>query len=244
MNEQESRDRQISPFNSPEPYGQASAQGQTVREAKLMSPRAYNLALTVLVCAGFVVMGLCSSLFGDVRFLLAVIQNFGMFSIGCFVASIAGIILMGVAKGSQRVGLSLAGYAVFTLSFGFTTSIAMLQFSLETISNAFLATAGITVVFGCLGIAFPRFFEKIQGVLAAGLLGVIPVQVVMMLMGVQTGLIDFIVIVLFCGFIARDFYVAAMDAPTLANAAFHASNLFLDIINVFVRILSIFGRDN
>lgn len=244
MSEPETRDRQINPFNAPEPYGQATVRERAASDGRPLSPRAYTLALTALVFAGFAVMGLCSSLFGNVGFLLAVIQHYGTISILSFVASIAGIVLMSVAKGSQRVGLSLAGYAVFTLSFGFTASLAMLQFSLATISNAFLATAGITVVFGCLGIAFPRFFERIQGVLAAGLLGVILVQLVMMIMGVQTTVVDFVVIVLFCGFIGRDFYVAAMDAPTLSNAAYHASNLFLDILNVFVRLLSIFGRDN
>ena len=30
--------------------------------------------------------------------------------------------------------------------------------------------------------------------------------------------------------------------PTLVNAVFAASNLFLDIINVFLRVLAIFGR--
>ena len=74
------------------------------------------------------------------------------------------------------------------------------------------------------------------------LLALIVVQVVMGLMGVsQTG-IDLLVIVVFCGFIGYDFYRAMQDEPTLVNAVYNASNLFLDIINVFVRVLSIFGR--
>lgn len=80
--------------------------------------------------------------------------------------------------------------------------------------------------------------------LTAALLGLIIVQLVMMFMGVQQTWVDFVVIVVFCGFIAYDFHRASVDTPTLVNAVYYSSELFLDIINVFIRVLSIFGRRN
>lgn len=74
--------------------------------------------------------------------------------------------------------------------------------------------------------------------------GLIIVQLVMMFMGVQQTLVDFAVIVVFCGFIAYDFHRASVDTPTLVNAVYYSSELFLDIINVFIRVLPIFGRRN
>ena len=44
------------------------------------------------------------------------------------------------------------------------------------------------------------------------------------------------------GFIGYDTYVATSVPPTLPNAVLMASNLFVDIINVFLRILNILGR--
>lgn len=225
-----------------EPYSPIVTEQQQVRDGKPISLRSYSLLLTGLVFVGFLVMGLCSSLFAYPYFLLTVANNYMLITILSLVGSIAGIVMMGKAKSSGSVGLSLAGYALFVLSFGFTTSTILLMYTAQTISSAFLATAGITVVFACLGVAFPRFFAKIQGILAISLLAIILVQFVTMFMGVEQTWIDFVVIVIFCGFIGFDFYRAMQDEPTVVNAVFNASNLFLDIINVFVRVLAIFGR--
>lgn len=225
-----------------EPYSPFVVEERSAGSGKPLSLRGYTLALTGLVFVGFLVMGACASLFGDTRVLLLLLDHYLTVTIVSLVASIAGIVMMGRARSSQSVGLSLAGYALFVLSFGFTTSTILLMYSAQTISTAFLATAGLTATFACLGIAFPRAFAKIQGILGMSLLALIVVQVVMGLMGVsQTG-IDLLVIVVFCGFIGYDFYRAMQDEPTLVNAVYNASNLFLDIINVFVRVLSIFGR--
>ena len=226
-----------------EPYSALTTE-EPHGDGKPLSLRGYVLALTGLVFLGFVVMGVCASLFADIRFLLFLMNNYLLVTIVSFVASIAGLVMMGRAKSIQSVGLSVAGYAVFILSFGFTTSTILLNYSSQTISTAFLATAGIVAVFSCLGVAFPKVFERIQGVLVAALLGLIITQLVMMFLGVSQSWIDFVVIVVFCGFIGYDFHKAMSDEPTLVNAVFNASALFLDIINVFVRVLSILDRSN
>ena len=225
-----------------EPFSPFVSEERRQGTGKPLSLRGYSLALTSLLFAGFFVMGACASLFGNVDFLLLVIQHYGAFSILSFVGSIAGIFMMSSAKRSQSVGLSLAGFGVFALTFGFMTSIVLLQYPVATISTAFMATAGITVVFACLGVAFPQVFTKVRGVLGACLLGLIVVELVMMLLRVDQGIVDFAVIAVFCGFIGYDFHKAMYDEPTLVNAVYNASELFLDVLNVFVRILSILGR--
>lgn len=227
--------------NGVEPYSYNTGATRAGNPGRL-SIRMYGLVLSGLVFAGFAIMGACASLFANPAFLIGVMDHYGVVSILSFVASIAGLMMMGRARSTESMGLSLAGYAVFVLSFGFTTSILLLAYPVATVSTAFLATAGVTAVFGCLGIAFPGFFQKIQGVCAAGLLAVILVQCVMMLFGVSTTIVDFIVIVIFCGFIGYDFHKAMSDEPTMVSAVYNASQLFLDILNVFVRILSILGH--
>ena len=225
-----------------EPYSPFVEQGRQAARGKRLSLRGYSLALTGLVLLGFLAMGFCASLFGDVTFLIRVLSNYMLYMILSFAVSIVGIVMMSRALKSQSVGLSLAGYALFVGSFGFTASLALLGYDMQTISTAFLATAGIVVVFACLGVAFPGVFQRIYGVLGVALLALILVQVVMIFMGVSQTWIDFAVIVVFCGFIAYDFNRAMSMEPTLVNAVFAASNLFLDIINVFLRVLSILGR--
>ena len=89
---------------------------------------------------------------------------------------------------------------------------------------------------------FPKFFQRVYGIGFGILLATILVEIVLMFMGVSQTITDLIVIVVFAGFIGYDTYVATTAPPTLPNAVLMASNLFVDIINVFLRILNILGR--
>ena len=56
--------------------------------------------------------------------------------------------------------------------------------------------------------------------------------------------LDYVVILLFCGFIGYDTYRAQQCEPTVKMAIFNAVEIWLDLLNVFIRILSIVGRRN
>lgn len=206
-----------------------------------LSARTYCFMLTVMVFVGFAIMGVCAALAASPSFLMAISDHYLPVTIVSFILSIAACFMMSSGKKNQSVGMSFAGYALMVLSLGFTTSLTMLAYDLGTISTAFLATAGVTVVMGCLGMAFPQFFAKIQGALFFSLLGVIVIELLLMLFHVSSAWLDYVVVALFAGFIGRDFYVALNDQPTMANAIYNASQLYLDILNVFLRILSILG---
>ncbi len=209
---------------------------------KLLSARAYNALLAGLILVSFLVMGVCAQWSSTPEFLRTVGQNALGFTVGTLVGTFGGLIAMRVGRSKESLGISLVGYAVFTVTFGFTTSMALAAYSLESISTALLATAGIVAVFGAAGLAFPRFFARIQGVVGIGLLAVIVVEMVLMFMGISQNVTDIVVIVLFCGFIGYDVYRASTDVPTVANALWYAVEMFLDIINVFLRLLALFGN--
>lgn len=208
----------------------------------VLSERMYFFMLTLLVFMGFAIMGVCAGFAASPAFLHAIMRNYLMVVIVCFVASLGSVFIMNRGHETQSVSLSLAGYALMVLSLGFTTSLTLLYYDLDTISAAFMATAGVTVVMGCLGLAFPKAFAKMQGALFFSLLGIIVIEGIMLLFHVSTYWLDYIVVVLFAGFIGRDFYTALNAQPTMANAIFNACQLYLDILNVFVRILSILGN--
>lgn len=226
---------------SQEPMSPIVVEG-TQNPGNTLSERTYSFMLTVLVFVGFAIMGVCAGLATSPNFLMAIYNHYLMVTLVSFVVSIVGCVMMGSGKKNQSVGLSFAGYALMVLSLGFTTSLTMLYYDLGTISTAFMATAAVTVVMGCLGMAFPQVFAKIQGALFFSLLGVIVVEIALMFFHISTAWLDYVVVALFAGFIGRDFYVALNDQPTMANAIFNASQLYLDILNVFIRLLSIFGN--
>ncbi len=212
--------------------------------AKRMSARMFNLTVSGLIFIGFCVMALGSYATSTLAFYkLFASSGLGLI-LGMFAGSIAGLIMMSVAAGRQSAGLSIAGFALFVSSFGLTASIGLAMYDLPTINTAFAATAGITLVFGTLGMLFPSFFSKAMGVVTGCLFGVIIVELVLMFMGVPQTVLDYAVVAIFAFFIAFDTYKATQVEPTLPNAVLAASNLFVDIVNVFLRILDIIGRKN
>ena len=199
--------------------------------AKEMSPRAYNLTMSALIFLGFCAMGAGAYFTSTMSFARMMMSGAALpLVFGSFILTIVGMVMMSAAAGKQSVGLSLVGYVIFASTFGLT------------INTAFIATAAITFVFGALGVTFPKFFQRVYGIGFGILLATILVEIVLMFMGVSQTITDLIVIVVFAGFIGYDTYVATTVPPTLPNAVLMASNLFVDIINVFLRILNILGR--
>lgn len=211
--------------------------------APTMSPRLFNLVIAGLIFVGFCAMGIGTRIVSSQAFLDWMIRNPILYLAGSLIGSIAGIVLMSSAVKRQSVPLSLGGFALFVCTFGLTCSQALITYDLPTINTAFTATAAITVVFGALGVLFPQVFHRMAGVLSVALLALLVVQVVMLFMGVDQTWLDVAVIVVFCGFIGYDMHQAATVPTTLPNAVFAACNLFLDIMNVFIRILNILNSD-
>jgi FtsH-binding integral membrane protein len=94
-----------------------------------------------------------------------------------------------------------------------------------------------------LGGAFPQFFLSIGRTLFIALILALLVQVGMMLMGVyKPGLFDGIFVVIFSGYIGYDWARANQIPRTFDNAVDSAASLYLDIINLFIRLVSIMNR--
>ena len=143
-------------MNEVERYGSPIYREQPAPQ--LISRRLYNLVLTGFVVLSFVIMAACSYITGTREFLLFMVRNPMLVTVGSLVGSIGGIIAMSIGRSRENLTLGLIGYAFFSLTFGFTTSIALSAYDMESISMAFTATAGIMIVFGAAGFMFPDFF--------------------------------------------------------------------------------------
>ena len=215
--------------------------------APLISRRAYNALCFGLVTVSFLVMWgsyLFSQSYTFYRFLFA---HSGMVSgilIGSFVLTIVSIIAMSVGKSRQSLPISIVGYAVFSLTFGFTTSLALQSYSLGSITYAFGITACLSGIFLILGVMYPDFFARIGRLLVVSLMAVIVLELLATLIfHADQTIFDYIVVALFCGFLGFDSYQLAIDNPTVPNAIWHATDIYLDIVNILLRVLSIMDRD-
>jgi FtsH-binding integral membrane protein len=94
-----------------------------------------------------------------------------------------------------------------------------------------------------LGTIFPAFFQSIAGALSISLLLVIIWEAVeIFFLHIHHDIIDWIVVLIFCGYVGYDWGRANRLPRTVDNAIDSAASLYMDIINLFLRILRILGR--
>ncbi|CAH0534006.1 hypothetical protein VST7929_01888 [Vibrio stylophorae] len=165
-----------------------------------------------------------------------------VFFIGYFASCFTGVMLFGM---SDKPWVSFIGYNLVVVPFGFIINLVVSQYDPSLVMQAIQVTAMVTGIMMVLGTLFPAFFQGIARTLSIALLVVIVVELVMIFFFKQDPeIIDWIVVLIFCGYIGVDWGRANMIPKTVDNAIDSAAALYMDIINLFLRILRIMGRRN
>ena len=94
-----------------------------------------------------------------------------------------------------------------------------------------------------LGTLYPGFFFKIARGLFIALIIVVVVELVeVFVFGIHHDILDWAVVLIFCGYIGYDWARANSIPKTIDNAVDSAAALYMDILLLFLRILRILGR--
>lgn len=152
--------------------------------------------------------------------------------IGCFISM------------SDNFPLSLLGYHMIVIPIGLCLGPV---FSIDSaiVQNAALLTALITGVMGVCGVIFPDFFKSIGGFLFYSLLALVIISLLSYFIeALRFGFIEYIAAGIFSLYIGYDMYRATQVGRTVGNALHIAVSLYLDILNLFLSLLSIFSSDN
>ncbi len=163
-----------------------------------------------------------------------------LFLLGYFVSCFYGVYLF---NKSTDPAISFIGYNFVVVPFGLVLNMIISQYDAAIVLQAIQVTAMVTIVMMVLGSAFPQFFQKIYGGLVVALLSVIVIELFQIfVLGKQSDWIDWAVVLIFCGYIGYDWGRANRIPKTVDNAVDSAAAIYMDIINLFVRILRILGR--
>lgn len=202
-----------------------------------ISARFYNLMIGAVLCWGFFVNWLMvQNLPAD----LALRVPFWVFMLGYFACCIAGVMLF---TRSDNPWLSFVGYNLVVVPFGFIINLVVAQFEPTLVIEAVQTTGLVTLAMMILGTLYPAFFQRIAGALFIALLAVIVIEVVQIaVFNMHSDWLDWAVVLIFCGYIGYDWGRANRIPKTMDNAVDSAAALYMDIINLFLRILSILGR--
>ena len=163
-----------------------------------------------------------------------------IFFIGYFVCCFAGIALF---TKSDSPPVSFLGYLLVVTPFGLIINLVVGRYSADVVGNAIQATGVITCIMMLLGTMYPAFFKSIARGLTIALLCTIVVELVMVFVfKTHHTLIDWAVVLIFCGYIGYDWARANSIPKTVDNAIDSAAALYMDIINLFLRLVRILGR--
>jgi len=202
-----------------------------------IGPNAYNLVIGLTLCWGFFVNWLMVK---NISHEAISSINPWVFFIGYFASCFFGIFLF---TKSDTPFISFLGYNFVVVPFGFIINLVVARYDPSLVISAMRVTGLVTFFMMFLGTLFPIFFEKISGALTISLLVVILVELFeVFVLKIHHGVIDWIVVIIFCGYIGYDGGGANGIPKTLDNAVDSAASLYMDIINLFLRILRIMGR--
>ncbi len=202
-----------------------------------ISANIYNLLIGLVLCWGFLVNWLMVKTIPHES--IASINPW-IFFIGYFASCIFGISLF---TKSEVPLVSFLGYNFVVVPFGLIINLIVYQYDPSLVLDALRVTGLVTAGMMILGSMFPLFFERIAGALTIALLIVIIVEFVeIFILKIHHGFIDWIIVVIFCGYIGYDWGRANRIPKTVDNAVDSAASLYMDIINLFLRILRIMGR--
>ena len=213
---------------------------KVVSEDQIVSTRTFNLVMGGVVLYGLIVnVILCS-------FSTQIAMNLNPFVllIGYIVLSIVGIM---ISRKSNNAFISFLGYNMICVPLGLVIAVMLEVYGGIGSSNvqmAFIYTIGITVIMMLGAIAFPKLFEKLGKALFVALIAIAIIGVISIFVTGLQFVYSLLGAVLFSLYIGYDVYRSQQFAKTVDNAVDCAIDIYMDIANLFLFLLRIFGKND
>ena len=227
--------------------GQSSFQSHmTFREgASELSESRYNLIIGAMLTWGFFLNFRITQLAGPaiLNMVLYSPASYSTFMIAFVVAYFALAMTGSALVRSYSPVRCFIGYNLIAVPVGVVVAIAMIGYDTQLVTRAALITAIVTLIMMIVSMLAPQVFARMGTGLGVALLSVIVVEsLAMLIFRMSITAIDWIVVGIMCLYIGFDWVRANSVQRTTTNAIAAASALYLDIINIFLRVLRILAR--
>jgi FtsH-binding integral membrane protein len=197
-----------------------------------ISSNIYNLVFALTTAFGLLVYGGAAEMFWGAHlsiwgFIALVLVAIG----GCFIAAID-------FPPAKAFGLAMIAGGLGAISGPFFA-----HYKAATITDISAMTLMITLILGAFGTLYPKSLASWGGTLFSMLTALIIAQFLLPLIWGRAAhtLLDWIGVILFSGYIVFDFNRAQELPKNLDNAMDCGVAVFLDMINLLVRLVSLFG---
>ena len=217
------------------------AERKALREGDVeISERAFNLIIGGMLLWGFLLNYLTVTLFAQQVIRMVYGMNPLIFLVLYFVLVLIGNVM--VVKGGPA--LSFAGYTLIAAPIGMVLCLSLQGVPVNIIKGAVLTTAVVSLSFMIAATLVPGFFLRLGRVLFFSLLFTIIGSLLSALLFHSRGYMAYqwIGAGIFSLYIGYDWARANTCARTVDNAIDLSASLYLDIVNLFLRIVSIMSN--
>ena len=191
----------------------------------------FNLILGGTLLWGFLMNILFCVLFGRAAAQLP----YGAVMIAYVILAFSGIL---INTHSQKPIWSFVGYNLVVLPLGLVLSILIADAGADAVRETFQITAAVTAGMLLLSNWKPEFFSRMGPCLFGALLLTLAAELVTFFFHRSFEWMNIVVALIFCGYIGFDWARAQQRPCTADNAIDAACALYLDIINLAMRILA------
>jgi uncharacterized protein len=183
--------------------------------------------------------------------LLRVITSTPLLFPGLLIIELALVLALSAWIGKLTVTTARVGFIAYAALTGVTLSVLLLMYTVSSIASVFVISAGIFGMMAAYGYVTKRDLTSWRNLLLMGLLGLILASLANMFLG--SGPLDLVLnvagVFIFVGLTAYDTQRIKRMAVNLQGdevvqraAIIGALALYLDFINLFLRLLRLFGR--
>ncbi len=205
---------------------------------ELISTRSYNAIIVGVLLWGLLINALlCAYAVDFVESIDPIV-----FLIVYLVCAFAGIRMAGKSRNPL---ISFIGYNLVVIPFGLTITILVNAYggiSSAIVRDAFVYTILISLGMMSMVMISPDLFSKLGGALLGCLIGLLICEIFLLIFRFNQVVTDWIAAWLFSLYIGYDIYRSQQFPKTVDNAVDSALDIYLDIANLFIRLLSIMGR--
>ena len=201
-----------------------------------VNERTYNMIIGLTLLWGVMINVVMATVFAyqilSLNYILVLVVYF-VGTIGCSI----------LVHKSDSPAVSFAAFTGMAISMGLLLTYYVFFFAGSSVAYAFIATGLVTIIMIILSMLYPAFFQGLGRTLFISLIGCIIVEFVgSLIFHLPLSIIDYAVALIFCGFIGLDWSRAQQFPKTVDNAVDSAADIYLDVVNLFIRILSITGK--
>ena len=200
--------------------------------------------LFVFATCFFTALGVGATMFASL-----VSQTWGLnipFLLAVLVIGIIGVV---IAIKSDNPIISLTGYMMVAIPFGLMLGPIVAMYTEASVARVFFVTTAMVVALGIVGAVIPDSLEGLGSYLFAGLIALLVGYFIIPIAGIfglpiqqALNIWDGIGILIFAGYVVYDLNRAMRIPYTLDNAIDSALAIYLDWVNIFIRLLELTGK--